>query len=53
MTAEVPKYTLEQVEALELAPGTEHAEPRRLGSRAGQRRDLRQALKRPSTIAAT
>jgi hypothetical protein len=25
MTAEVQKYTLEQVEALELAPGTEHA----------------------------
>ena len=24
MTAEVLKYTLEQVEALELAPGTEH-----------------------------
>jgi serine protease inhibitor len=26
MTAEVLKYTLEQVEALELAPGTEHEE---------------------------
>ena len=26
MTAEVLKYTLEQVEALELAPGTEHQE---------------------------
>jgi hypothetical protein len=25
MTAEVQKYTLEQVESLELAPGTEHA----------------------------
>src|SRR6516162_1104330 len=24
MTAEVQKYTLEQIEALELAPGTEH-----------------------------
>lgn len=24
MTAEVAKYTIEQVEALELAPGTEH-----------------------------
>src|SRR5208282_979624 len=26
MTAEVAKYTIEQVEALELAPGTEHQE---------------------------
>ena len=38
MTAEVSKYTIEQIESLELAPGTEHETTRRLGSGTRQRR---------------
>ncbi len=53
MTAEILKYTREQVEALELAPGTEHQ-----SSRAGFRNWRRtricvRLLKRRLTIAAT
>jgi hypothetical protein len=44
MTAEVAKYTLEQVEALELAPGTEHANLEGWVPTLADEDDLRQAL---------
>ncbi len=44
MTAEVQKYTLEQVEALELAPGTEHQPLEGWVPTLASDEDLRQAL---------
>src|ERR1035438_9937626 len=44
MTAEVQKYTLEQVEALELAPGTEHQQLEGWIPTLASEEDLRQAL---------
>ncbi len=44
MTAEVQKYTLEQVEALELAPGTEHQQLEGWVPTLASDEDLRQAL---------
>ena len=44
MTAEVLKYTLEQVEALELAPGTEHQALEGWAPELASDDDLRQAL---------
>ena len=44
MTAEVQKYTLEQVEALELAPGTEHQQLEDWIPTLASEEDLRQAL---------
>ncbi|MGD0520709.1 MAG: hypothetical protein ABSA48_05580 [Terracidiphilus sp.] len=44
MTAEVAKYTIEQVEALELAPGTEHAQLEGWVPTLASDEDLRQAL---------
>lgn len=46
MSAEVLKYTLEQVEALELAPGTEHEELEGLVPEIASDEDLRQALEK-------
>jgi hypothetical protein len=46
MSAEVLKYTLEQVEALELAPGTEHEELEGLVPELASDEDLRQALEK-------
>jgi hypothetical protein len=46
MTAEVQKYTLEQVEALELAPGTEHQELEGWIPELASDEDLRQALEK-------
>jgi hypothetical protein len=44
MTAEVAKYTIEQVEALELAPGTEHKQLEGWIPTLANEEDLRQAL---------
>jgi hypothetical protein len=44
MTAEVAKYTIEQVEALELAPGTEHQQLEGWVPTLAGDDDLRQAL---------
>ena len=52
MTAEVLKYTLEQVEALELAPGTEHRALEGWVPELASDDDLRQALEKAWTIAA-
>jgi hypothetical protein len=46
MSAEVLKYTLEQVEALELAPGTEHEQLEGLVPELASEEDLRQALEK-------
>ena len=46
MTAEVLKYTLEQVEALELAPGTEHEELEGWVPELASDKDLRRALEK-------
>jgi hypothetical protein len=46
MTAEVLKYTLEQVEALELAPGTEHLQLEGSVPTIVSDEDLRQALEK-------
>ena len=46
MTAEVPKYTMEQVEALELAPGTEHEKLEGWVPELASDEDLRQALEK-------
>ncbi len=46
MTAEVAKYTLDQVEALELAPGTEHEKLEGWVPELANEEDLRQALEK-------
>ena len=46
MTAEVQKYTLEQVEALELAPGTEHEKLEGWVPTVAGEEELRQALEK-------
>ncbi len=46
MTAEVLKYTREQVEALELAPGTEHENLEGLVPAVASEDELRQALEK-------
>src|SRR5271157_194146 len=46
MTAEVQKYTLEQVEALELAPGTEHEKLEGWVPVLASEEDVRQALEK-------
>jgi hypothetical protein len=46
MTASVQKYTLEQVEALELAPGTEHQNLEGWVPQLASDDDLRQALEK-------
>jgi hypothetical protein len=46
MTAEVQKYTLEQVEALELAPGTEHENLEGWIPELANDEELRQALEK-------
>ena len=46
MTAEVAKYTIEQVEALELAPGTEHEKLEGLVPTLANEEDLKQALEK-------
>ena len=46
MTAEVQKYTREQIEALELAPGTEHHELEGWVPELASEEDLRKALER-------
>lgn len=46
MTAEVQKYTLEQVEALELAPGTEHEQLEGWVPELATEEDVRQALEK-------
>jgi hypothetical protein len=46
MTAEVQKYTLEQVEALELAPGTEHEKLEGWVPTLASDDDLKQALEK-------
>ena len=46
MTAEVLKYTLEQVEALELAPGTEHQKLEGWIPEFASDEDIRQALEK-------
>ena len=46
MTAEVLKYTMEQVEALELAPGAEHQKLEGWVPELASDEDLRQALER-------
>jgi hypothetical protein len=46
MTAEVQKYTLEQVEALELAPGTDHENLEGWVPTLASDEDLRQALEK-------
>jgi len=46
MTAEVLKYTLEQVEALELAPGTEHQNLEGWVPELASENDLRAALEK-------
>ena len=54
MTAEVPKYTLEQIEALELAPGTEHEQLEGWVPELASDEDIRAVRsRRHSTIAAT
>lgn len=44
MTAEVAKYTIEQVEALELAPGAEHEKLEGWVPKLASEEDLREAL---------
>jgi len=46
MTAEVAKYTMEQIEALELAPGTEHANLEGWVPELAGEDDLRDALEK-------
>jgi hypothetical protein len=46
MTAEVHKYTLEQIESLELAPGTEHEELEGLVPSLASDEEVRQALEK-------
>ena len=46
MTAEVAKYTLEQIEALELAPGAEHEKLEGWVPELAGEEDLRQALEK-------
>jgi hypothetical protein len=46
MTAEVLKYTLEQVEALELAPGTEHEQLEGWVPELASEQDLKNALEK-------
>ena len=46
MTAEVAKYTIEQVEALELAPGSEHEKLEGWVPALASEEDLRQALEK-------
>ena len=46
MTAEVQKYTREQVEALELAPGTEHQQLEGWVPELASEGDLREALEK-------
>ena len=46
MTAEVQKYTLEQIEALELAPGTEHEQLEGWVPELASEEDLRQAMEK-------
>jgi len=46
MTAEVMKYTLDQVEALELVPGTEHEKLEGWVPELANESDLRQALEK-------
>jgi hypothetical protein len=46
MTAEVAKYTIEQVESLELAPGTEHENLEGWVPELASNEDLRQALEK-------
>src|ERR1700682_2418175 len=46
MTAEVQKYTMEQVEALELAPGTEHQKLEGWIPELANDDDLREALEK-------
>lgn len=46
MTAEVAKYTIEQVEALELAPGSEHEKLEGWVPAVASEDDLRQALEK-------
>ena len=46
MTAEVQKYTLEQVEALELAPGAEHEDLEGWVPKLATDADLRDALEK-------
>jgi hypothetical protein len=46
MTAEVTKYTIEQVEALELAPGTEHQELEGWVPELASEQALKQALEK-------
>ncbi len=46
MTAEVQKYTLEQIESLELAPGTEHAKLEGWVPTLAGDDDLKQALEK-------
>ncbi len=46
MTAEVSKYTLEQIEALELAPGTEHERLEGWVPELASEEDLRNALEK-------
>ena len=46
MTAEVAKYTMEQIESLELAPGTEHERLEGWVPEVSSEEDLRQALEK-------
>src|SRR4051812_27927280 len=46
MTAEVSKYTLEQIEALELVPGTEHEQLEGWVPQLASEDDLRNALEK-------
>jgi Zn/Cd-binding protein ZinT len=46
MTAEVQRYSLEQIEALELAPGTEHLNLEGWVPELADENDLRKALER-------
>lgn len=46
MTAEVARYTIEQVESLELAPGTEHENLEGWIPKLASDEDLRQALEK-------
>lgn len=46
MTAEVQKYTLEQIEALELAPGTEHEQLEGWVPSLASDEEVRQALEK-------
>jgi hypothetical protein len=46
MTAEVAKYSIEQIEALELAPGTEHEKLEGWVPTLANEEDLRQALEK-------